>query len=440
MNVLLLTHRYPPDGIGGIERYTESIAAGLTAAGDRVTVLTRRPAHLPRRPRTVADAREDVRVLRVEGSGVRYHDPLARHEQTEQSLLRALVESEADIVHVNQLLGLSPRSIPLAKAAGCGVVVSLLDYFFACPLAHLRKTTGESCAGPDGGEECARTCFVSQRHARDRWILRARYFGELLRLSDRVLCPTRLVAEYFEGFAPGIKSQVFALGVEADTPDDRQPAVGPLRLLVVGSVQPQKGAHVVIDALALANLGPVELTVAGPIADSHYAEELRDKASRVSGLRFDLLGPVGRSELHGLLGRVDAFVFPSLAREVFPLAPREALAAGLPVVASRVGGLGEVITDGSNGLLVEPGDALALGTALRRLADEGGLIDRIRTNASETSVMRIDEHVQRLQEVYADVREQRQPIPDAREGELFEAFRRSFADAGRMRLPQIRTP
>ena len=76
MNVVLVTHRYPPDGVGGVERYVEGLRRELIECGDRVAVLTRTPTHWPRSPqlRSVGD------LHRVIGSGVRLDQPFM-HER-----------------------------------------------------------------------------------------------------------------------------------------------------------------------------------------------------------------------------------------------------------------------------------------------------------------------------------------------------------------------
>src|SRR5438132_1545051 len=144
MRVLLVTHRYPPDGVGGIERYVESLRAELITAGDDVSVLTRTPTHWPRRP----VLRHDNGVFRIVGSGVRFDAPWTHGPRLESLLARVLAKSTPDVVYVNQLIGLSPRTVEIAGAYGAPVVVTLHDYYFACPLAHLRKFSGEQCAGP----------------------------------------------------------------------------------------------------------------------------------------------------------------------------------------------------------------------------------------------------------------------------------------------------
>jgi glycosyltransferase involved in cell wall biosynthesis len=75
------------------------------------------------------------------------------------------------------------------------------------------------------------------------------------------------------------------------------------------------------------------------------------------------------SDVPSLLPGADVFVLPSL-HEGLGIAAMEAMAAGLPVVASKVGGLPEIVDDGDTGLLVPPGDAAAFATALRRIAGD----------------------------------------------------------------------
>ena len=97
-------------------------------------------------------------------------------------------------------------------------------------------------------------------------------------------------------------------------------------------------------------------------------ENLRRLASELGiADRVRLLGL--RDDIDRVLAAGDLFVQPSLS-EGLPLAVLEAMSAGLPIVATRVGGVGEAVVDGETGLLVEPGDAPGLALAVRRLLDD----------------------------------------------------------------------
>jgi glycosyltransferase involved in cell wall biosynthesis len=108
--------------------------------------------------------------------------------------------------------------------------------------------------------------------------------------------------------------------------------------------------------------------------------EERARLERLAGARVRFLGARPRGEVLGLLAAADVAVLPS-AWENFPHAAVEALAMGTPVVATRVGGVPEIVRDGENGLLVEPGDDAAFDAALERVLRDDDLRARLRAAA-----------------------------------------------------------
>ncbi len=144
-------------------------------------------------------------------------------------------------------------------------------------------------------------------------------------------------------------------------------------ILFLAWVAYRKGLHVLLEAVrALAPSFPdLEVHVAGlEDIDPDYGPSLREKYSDlVSANRVSFLGGINPD---GELARCTLLCLPSLA-ESAPMVIAEAMAAGKPVVASRVGGVPAMIEDGVTGLLVEPGDARGLERALRSL-----LLDRKR--------------------------------------------------------------
>jgi glycosyltransferase involved in cell wall biosynthesis len=139
---------------------------------------------------------------------------------------------------------------------------------------------------------------------------------------------------------------------------------------VVGTVArltPQKGIHDLIDAARLVcNERPQVRFIhmgTGPLAQSIA----RSLSAGGLGHRLQLVGHV--RDPMSLLAGLDLFVLPSLW-EGLPIALLEAMAAGLPVVATRVAGIDEVIEDGRSGLLVPPADPAALARAITELVDD----------------------------------------------------------------------
>lgn len=202
--------------------------------------------------------------------------------------------------------------------------------------------------------------------------LKARFRG-----ADAMLACSAAVAASF----PMARAEVVYAGVETDArmPDGREGS-GALRLGVLGRLIPLKNVDVAIGAVArLAGRGvDVELEIAG---EGECEAELRAlaKALHVEG-RVRFLG--WRADVRLLLATWDVLVMPS-REEGFPLAALEAMAAARPVVASRVGGLTELVVDGVTGLLVAVGDTDALAACLAELAADREALQRMGVTAWE---------------------------------------------------------
>jgi glycosyltransferase involved in cell wall biosynthesis len=142
-----------------------------------------------------------------------------------------------------------------------------------------------------------------------------------------------------------------------------------LAVTIIARLTEQKAHRVLLDAFAGASeLADAHLVIVG---DGELRDELRRRADTLGiAPRTHFAG--ARRDLGNMLAATDVFVMPSLW-EGLPLSLVLAMGAGLPVVASRVAGIPEVVEDGRTGLLVDPGDAPQLGTALARLAADSSL-------------------------------------------------------------------
>jgi glycosyltransferase involved in cell wall biosynthesis len=213
----------------------------------------------------------------------------------------------------------------------------------------------------------------SSKSQREVWVDRLLY-----RLSDRILVPSeaskRMVME-MEGI-PGRHLHVIYNGIDraqfapcSDRTETRNELGIPNGTQVIGTVgrlsAEKGGVDLLIRAVSrLRSEHPqVRLVIVG---DGPLREGLEEVAAR---LGEDVIFTGTRTDVARLLNAMDLFVLPSL-HEAFPIAILEAMAVRLPVVATRVGGVPEVIRDGTTGLLVPPNDEQALHQALRRLLAE----------------------------------------------------------------------
>jgi glycosyltransferase involved in cell wall biosynthesis len=400
VKLLLVCHGYPPFGIAGVERLSAQTAGALTERRHRVTVLTRRPTSAPPTLALERDVRGGVPVVTVVGGGSTFGLFPGNEAEMERAFTRMLAETAPDAVLLTHLLHHSPRYVELAHAWGIPALLELHDFFAMCPLAHLQRVSGERCGGPEGGAACAVHCFPQQESAGGRWALRAHSFRHALASADAVIAPSRFVAE---AFAPlrGTQDPIEVLpnGVPSYGPLERHPprrADAPLRLASIGVLTQHKGFDVVVEALRRASLGAVQYTIFG-LAAEPSSSELRAAAANVPGLSLRLFGAFDPPDLPALLGDVDALLVPSLVAETYSIAAREAMACGVPVVASRLGALPEAVRHGDNGLLFVPGDASELAALLQRLAEEPGLRQRLAAGVSPRDWITVDERTVRLE-------------------------------------------
>lgn len=134
----------------------------------------------------------------------------------------------------------------------------------------------------------------------------------------------------------------------------RQVARSPFTVLFAGRLIPRKGLHVLLEALEMARAGsglPFRLIVAGGSRHGRYKKRIRELARR-SGVPALFLGTVAHRHMHHIYQQADVLVCPSQRHEAFGLVNVEALSAGIPVIASHIGGIREIVVPGWNGLLV----------------------------------------------------------------------------------------
>ena len=213
---------------------------------------------------------------------------------------------------------------------------------------------------------------------------------------DRVLCVSR---PWIERLARdfGVEAGLVGNGVdphryrpprdaaERERARARAGLDGRFAVMTVGGIEPRKGSLTLLDGFAALRRDAPELDavllIAGGMTLFDYRHERDRFAERAAALNVTdhvrVLGPLPAAEIEALFRAADVFAFPSV-KEGFGLVALEALAAGLPVVASDLEVLRGFLADGESALLVPVGDGAALGAALARVAHDGALRERLR--------------------------------------------------------------
>jgi glycosyltransferase involved in cell wall biosynthesis len=207
--------------------------------------------------------------------------------------------------------------------------------------------------------------------------------SRLYRWADRLVAPLTSVTicvserERRAGLAAGTcspgRTVVIPNGVDVARARRARPGdPGPLRVLAVGRLRAPKDFRTLVRAVAALEPDVCRVLVAGEGPDRPLLAAEIDAL----GLRGRVVLAGERHDVARLLAYAHVFVLPSRS-EGHPVSVLEAMAAGVPVVASRVGGIPEQVADGETGLLVEPGDVDGLAAALRRLAADPALRRRL---------------------------------------------------------------
>lgn len=307
------------------------------------------------------------------------------------AMAKRVREDRPDVVHAHNLYPLfSPSVLYACREAGVPVVVSLHNQQLTCPKSdHLRN--GKTCEKCFGGKtwnclthNCRGNILESLGYAIRSGLSHAGGWvrdNATLILGMTEFSRQRLVRA---GYPPE-KIRVLPNSVPMPpTPTD--PSTGRY-IAFAGRLSEEKGLRVLIEAARLCPQVPIALAGDGPLR-----EELQ--ASAPNNVRF--LGRVHREEMSGFYANARALVLPSTCYEMCPLTILEAMAVGVPVIASRTGGLGELVCDGETGQLVERGAAEPLAVAMARLwsdadlACEWGSAGRARAEAEYTELVFVE--------------------------------------------------
>jgi glycosyltransferase involved in cell wall biosynthesis len=418
MRIVQVVHGLPPQNMAGTELLTLELSRALQARGHQVTVIARTFA--PEAAEGSLQYEQDigqnigqdtphggVQIVRVVNNYTRTTSFRSHYDNPffHQTLRHVLRDCEADIVHFQHVTHLSASLIPLVSALGYPTVLSLHDFFFACYLVHFIDRTEQLCPGPQQGERCV-SCLHDMASA-EAVRRRFSYLTRVLQVPHRVLVPSVFVARRIVEDFPFLHARLKVIrpGLPAPGPflhpvPTRRPPRSPLRILYLGVLLPHKGAHVLLEALKEMPSDSVQVSLYGAevALQQTYADLLRQAVDDLP-VYAQLRGPYQRAELSAILAQHDVCVMPSICEETFSLVTREALHAGLPVIAARRGALPEAIQDGRNGLLFAPNDATDLRRCLRRLVDEPGLLDAL--NPKEFVWRDADAYAQDIEQTYA---------------------------------------
>lgn len=322
---------------------------------------------------------------------------LAGGERPEEvtAAVRALGATAVHVHNMHPLFGV--RSLRAAREAGARVILHLHNFRLFCSIATAFRD-GETCFRcrrrftlPGAVLDCRNSAPESAVYA----TALALHQPAVLETVDRFVTPSRFAAGQLQALGlPGDSLSVVRNYLPAAEFASATAAGEGRYALAIGRLSVEKGFRYAIEAAARSRV-PLRLLGDGPQAD-----ELRELAA-ATGAPVDLLGAVPPEEVREQLRGAAMAVVPSVGPDVMPFAALEAMAAGVPVVATRSGSLPEVVGEGR---CVERRDADALAGAMTALWDDSGH----RADEGEAALARARElfaeerYVRELLALYAD--------------------------------------
>jgi len=444
MNILYITHQFLPQYVAGTEILTYQTAKEFLNRGHQVHVF----AGLKMSDRGLGEDKFDYYCYdNIPVYIYRYHwdiedgqKNLMREEYYNPEVdnyLRGVIDRlKPDLVHIYHLHRLSVGIVDICKELAVPIVFTVTDYWPLCPTCQLLSHDGRLCSGPDKRMvNCIKHMAAFDKRGKvfrsmPDWLIslfvrkmgafpwideryrsmvgalleRPAFIRKRIEKVDRLLVATSFMKQLLSRFGMGherIEKVLFGVdqtGTEIDSPKGMKKE---LSIGFVGTLHYHKGAHVLCEAIRLL---PKDIPVLAKIYGSQelfpdYVKHLRKIAGEDSRIYF--CGTFSPDMIHDVFVDMDLLIVPSLWYENTPLVICSAQAARVPVVATDVGGISEVITDGENGLLFERGNAVQLARIIERLCRNRQTVKQLSENAlTPPSVV---SYADRLEQIYLDV-------------------------------------
>jgi glycosyltransferase involved in cell wall biosynthesis len=419
LRILHAIHDYLPVHQAGSELYVDALARALRDIGHHpvvvAAVFSPKDAHGSLKWRSHAGVPVIEVVNNWEGTGfVTTYDAGA----VQTALTHVLDATEPDVLHVHNLLNLAMALPALARARGIAVVATLHEYTLACPSGGQRVHRAEThlCRSIDPAR-CARCFPDSPFYAQWRFGqvtsrvpsgLAGRAATALVRripLAARagraalaaspgppvspadiatrldaarqafaqfqvVVAPSESLADEYRGLGfPADRLETSDYGFSALRPTARSTRPeGRLRIGFAGTLVWHKGVDILIDAAHHLPADRIDVRIFGD--EATFPDYTRDLRQRADGLPVSFRGRYAHGDIGAVLAEIDVLVVPSRWLENSPLVIHEAFMAKVPVVASAIGGMPDLLGGGRHGMLVPPDDPVALAEALRTLIEQ----------------------------------------------------------------------
>ncbi len=389
----------------GVDIYTHRTMEELRKRGHEVKIFsTRSPKNVstPDAARFVRRFNFDRREGLIEDAGKAFN--FLWNREAEKAMRIILREFKPDVVHLHNIYHhLTTSILKPIRQSGTACVQTLHDYKLACP-NYKMYTQGSVCEACKGGhylQAVKRKCLFGGFSGN---LLAALEMGMTKAAQSyestvkHFICPSRFMLEKMRDWGEPPSKLVYVpnpVDIPKVISDDR--CTGPL--VYIGRLYPEKGVDVLVKAAA--NVPGLELDIVGDGIMKKSLENLVADLGASDRIRF--LGFKTGQELEQVRSKARALCVPSVWYENAPLTVLEAMSVGLPIVASDIGGLPELVEDGVSGFLVKTSSVDAWMEALQQMNSFSVQQRREMGSSGREFVsrkMNWTDHVSKLEELY----------------------------------------
>jgi glycosyltransferase involved in cell wall biosynthesis len=410
-HVLMCCNFYPPFFIGGAELIVHAQARKMIQAGDRVTVFCGRDDGAYEHYSMAEEIYEDVPVVRLYlrpdnfALGKNFHNP-----QIDAQFAAVLDRVKPDIVHFHNIMGLSLGMVSRAAERGIPAYLTFQDHWGFCFKNTRLKSEFEVCQNFSQCNDCADS-LTGREGLFDHVWLRNDYLALQFSKLHRIIYPSRYLASaYAAAGIPEQQASVVSQGMDVDrfaSVQQSRPShlgSGPVRFTFIGYLGFHKGIPILLEALEILHerglLG--KLCQFNIVGEGDWGVQLQNFVGRHQLTEvIKLWGKVGHHEVEQIYGQTDILLNCSVWPENQPVTIMEAMSAGIPVIASALGGNLDLVRDGETGLLHEPASVEALTKALIEVASNPARLQTWGQAAYESMKENTrDRYVQTISQLY----------------------------------------
>jgi glycosyltransferase involved in cell wall biosynthesis len=409
MNILYVVHQFYPESHSGTEKFLLNLSSAIQRDGHFAQIATYTMSEREKefqRSQNILVKEYHYKGLPV--VSIRHRtlpidiNASIANQEIYQFAAEYLQKGKAiDIVHIVHPM----RLASFTKAAldlKIPYILTLTDFWMICPRILLQTSSGMLCAGPEGGEACAKFCpdfqpsFIKGRLEEAKSILSG---------AKAVVSPSRFLASIFKKELPEQKIQIIPHGMNLKHLQTNSRTYGSDDKIIFsycGGFSPHKGIHILLKAFLDLDPKNAELKLCGTSSHEYdYFHHLQKLAGQDKRIHF--CGAYSEEQTGEIMSSTDILVLPSVCYENYPLSLHEALACNVPVIASNIGGMAEKITDSVNGFTFQVGDEKDLAAKLKRILDNPEILNDLKDKMEEYLPPLIEEEAYRYQRLYTTI-------------------------------------